>query len=99
MKVFQIENPMWLSDIFVFMEFQFEKDKHVQTVYVKINHLNKIEEIGIDIVSRLHLQCTFEDFMKSERITKATRLQFSIINRIDKEYWWHIKNNLKNRII
>ena len=87
MEAFQINNPLWFSDTFVFMKYDF--DGHMSTVYVKLNNMNKIEEIGIDIISRLHVK-SMEDMMSIGPYTKATRLQYSIINRFGEEYWWSI---------
>lgn len=80
---------MWYADTFVFSYFE----EFGSYVYVKINHNNKIEEIGINLEVRMH-NTRFEDMDKQE----ATRLQKSIFNRIDEEYWWHIYNqHQKNR--
>ena len=44
MKIYEIHNPLFLSDIFVFGEIE-----SIGMCYIKVNHHNKIEEIGIDI--------------------------------------------------
>lgn len=79
--IYAVANPMWLADTFVFF---YMKD-FGSYVYVKINHRNKIEEIGVNLEARMHNR-RFEDMDKKE----ATRLQKSIINRIDNEYWYDL---------
>ena len=43
MRIFEIPNPLWLSDTFIFSEI-----KNIGSCYIKVNYRNKIEEIGID---------------------------------------------------
>lgn len=83
-KIYAVENPMWLADTFIFSYFE---DLGCY-VYVKVNHRNKIEEIGIDIEERMH-NTRVEDMKKRE----ATRLQKYIFNRIDIEYWCKVYND------
>ena len=86
MKVYQVPNPLWLSDTFIFME-----KKGLGTfVYVKVNCRNKIEEIGTDIEVRLYGK-TFDEIKQFDGFKEATPLYKSIINRIDDEYWWSLK--------
>lgn len=88
-KIYAVANPMWYADTFIF---SYMEDFGCY-VYVKVNHANKIEEIGINLEMRMH-NTKFEDMNKSE----ASRLQKSIFNRIGKEYWWGIYNDhQKNR--
>ena len=87
-KIYAVANPMWYADTFIFSYFE---DLGCY-VYVKINHRNKIEEIGIDIEVRMH-NTRVED-MKKEA---ATKLQKSIFNRIGHEYWFHLYNQHQMR--
>ena len=85
-KIYQLPNPLWLADTFIFSE----EDKDVWC-YIKINHRNKIEEIGSDISYRLH-GIKIEDII--DRASEATKLQRSIYNRIDEEYWWYVRKDV-----
>ena len=83
-KTYQVKNPLWLSDTFVFRE------TGIGTVYVKVNHRHKIEEIGVGIEKRLHGR-TMDEIRKLYGFREATRLNRSILNRIGDEYWYAIK--------
>lgn len=85
-KIYAVANPMWYADTFIF---SYLEDLRCY-VFVKINHRNKIEEIGINIEVRMH-NTRVEDMKKKE----ATRLQKSIFNRIGGEYWCHLYNHQK----
>lgn len=89
-KIYAVANPMWYADTFIF---SYLKDLGCYA-FVKINHNNKIEEIGIDIEVRMH-NTRVEDMKKKE----ATRLQKSIFNRIGGEYWCKLyKDRQRNSI-
>ena len=85
MKAYQVPNPLWLSDTFIFMEHR----EIGNFVYVKVNCHNKIEEIGIDIKVRLH-GMTFDKIKQLYGFKEATPLYKSIINRIGDEYWYQL---------
>lgn len=89
-KIYAVANPMWYADTFIFSYFEYLGCY----VYVKINHNNKIEEIGIDIEVRMH-NTRVEDMKKRE----ATRLQKSIFNRIGHEYWCKLYNDRQRNSI
>ena len=55
-KIYAVANPMWYADTFIF---SYMKDFGCY-VYVKVNHANKIEEIGINLEKRMH-NTRFED--------------------------------------
>ena len=88
-EVYEIPNPFWLSDIFIFKE-----HKELGTIYVKVNCHNKIEEIGLDIENRMH-NMKLEDIKSSQYCKPATILHKSILNRIGDEYWYGIRNMLR----
>lgn len=85
MKTYQVPNPLWLSDVFIF-----KKKKDIGTVYVKVNCQNRIEEIGIDIERRLH-HLPMDKIFGLWGFKEAKPLYKSILNRIDDEYWRGIK--------
>ena len=82
-KIYAVSNPLWYADTFIF---SYMEDFRCY-VYVKVNHINKIEEFGINLEMRMH-NTKFEDMNKTE----ASRLQKSIFNRIGKEYWRKLYN-------
>lgn len=81
-KIYSTPNPLWWGDTFIF---SYNED-YCCYVYVKVNSRNKIEEIGIDLESRMH-NTKFADMNYK---TDANRLQKSIFNRIGEEYWRHV---------
>ena len=94
MKTYAIKNPYWLADTFIF-----RRHGYFGSVWVKINHKNKIEEIGCDFPSRFCCgDYTLKEIECSEHCKEATKLQQSILNRIDDEYFaklQKVKNNDK----
>lgn len=84
-KIYQIANPMWLSDTFVFKE-----RKELGTVYIKVNYKGNIEEIGVDIRKRMH----FRDDVIS-KAKEASKTNKAKLNTIWDEYWWHVHNEAK----
>ena len=85
-KIYAVANPMWYADTFIF---SYMEDFGCY-VYVKVNNVNKIEEIGINLEKRMNYT-RFEDIDKTE----ASRLQKSIFNIIGEEYWWGLYNQSK----
>ena len=82
-RIYAVSNPIWCADTFIF---SYMEDFGCY-VYAKVNHVNKIEELGINLEMRMH-NTKFEDMNKTE----ASRLHKSIFNRIGKEYWWKLYN-------
>lgn len=85
MNIYEIDNPYFLADTFVFGEIFF-KNK-IYYCYVKVNCWNKIEEIGTDIEERLFGICIDKIIEKS---MEATKLHKSIFRRFDQEYWYKL---------
>lgn len=69
MEIYEIENPFWLSDIFIF-----EYIDKVGYCYVKVNYQDKIEEIGINISKRMHNQSIANIFLKAKKLQITTSL-------------------------
>lgn len=85
-NILAVKNPMWLSDTFVFAYCE-ELSSYL---YVKVNHLDKIEEIGVDIEKRMHgtpigKMCTKE----------PTKEQVDAFRCIGAEYWHKIFKDFK----
>ena len=90
-EIYQRCNLAWYADTFIFKYLQI--DDIMTTVYVKINHKNKIEEIGTDVAGRMHCdRSSFEELKKLKYTEPATKLQKNIINRIGKEYWCSLRH-------
>lgn len=84
MRIFEIQNPLWLSDTFIFSEI-----KDIGFCYIKVNYRNKIEEIGIDFSGRFHHRA-IEDIVNDKNCIEASKLHRSIFNRIGMEYWYRL---------
>ena len=89
-EIYAYPNPCWLADTFIFRERTFHG--MTATTWGKITSRNKIEEIGVNLIERCHGR------LKGEWIKEATKLQKSILNRIDDEYWSRLFNNLKDKM-
>ena len=83
MNIYEIDNPCFLADTFIFGEIA-SKDK-IYHCYVKVNRRNKIEEIGTEIQKRFFGNLPIEKIIEKSR--EATKLRKSIFRRFDKEYW------------
>lgn len=85
--IYEVENPFFLSDIFVFQKKHF---RHyivgdIDTIcFIKLNHANKIEEIGFDFSSRFHLK-------KDKKYKKATPLHKIPFLLIGDEMWLNVR--------
>lgn len=81
--IYEVENPFFLSDIFVFQKKHF---RHcivgdIDTIcFIKLNYANKIEEIGFDFSSRFHLE-------RDKKYKKATPLHKIPFLLIGDEMW------------
>lgn len=82
-EIYEIENPYFLSDTFVFQKKHFKHfiDGDIETVcFIKLNRDNKIEEIGFDFSSRFNLE-------KDKQYKKATPLHKIPFLLIGDEMW------------
>ena len=83
--IYEVRNPLWLSDTFIFCYKHFD-DVFLAgdvdaTLYIKVNANNKIEEIGTDFVNR------FNSSIKKEDIKEASEIHKVIFSAIGDEYW------------
>ncbi len=84
--IYEIENPLFLSDIFVFQKKHFSHFIYgdIDTVcFIKLNRSNKIEEMGLDSSSRFHLE-------KDKTYKRATPLHKIPFLLIDDEMWLNL---------
>lgn len=90
----EVENPFFPSDIFVFQKKHF---KHwifgdIDTIcFIKLNHENKIEEMGFDFSSRFRL------YEKDGVYKKATPLHKIPFLLIGDEMWLNMLNTRKEK--
>ena len=81
--IYEVENPCFISDIFVFQKKHFNHFIYgdIETIcFIKLNNMNKIEEIGFDFFSRFHLE-------KDKTYKKATALHKIPFLLIGDEMW------------
>jgi len=81
--IYEVENPLFHSDIFVFQKKHFNHFIYgdIDTVcFIKLNHMNKIEEIGFDFSSRFNLE-------KDKTYKQATPLHKIPFLLISDEMW------------
>ena len=83
-KIYQIENPLWLADTFIFSE------NEIGICFIKINSQRQIEEIGTDFVRRFHYS-TFEELKSNPKCKRATIANKKLFLSIGDEYWWYVK--------
>lgn len=81
-RVYAIKNPLFLADTFVF-----KKHPKYVSVYIKLSG-GKIEEIGTDIVSRMHYNCATDEII--ERSQEPSEIQKTLLEHISDEYFAHI---------
>lgn len=86
---YSVPNPYFLSDRFVYAY-----HKKLGTVYVKLNGSKEIEEIGVDIVKRMH-NTPLDRIKELLGFREANELEQAIIERIGEEYWNRVHKNNK----
>jgi hypothetical protein len=88
-EIYEVENPCWLSDTFVFCKKHYNDVFLVGEVdsvfYIKVNHHNQVEEIGTDFESRF--SCDYYSLLERKDVKKATNLHKIMFTLIGSEYW------------
>lgn len=79
MEIYEIDNPLFLSGVFVFGEID-----GVGMCYIRVNICDQIEEIGVDIQKRMNNK-PIKDIMESSRQADEDRKR--VFNSISPEYW------------
>jgi hypothetical protein len=87
-KAFQISNPCFLSDTFIFKEKTFKIDgkKEVSTVYITVNRDGKIEGIRTMLEKRLYRDLSV--LMDSSNLKEASKRDAMLLDSIDDEMWY-----------
>lgn len=80
MKIYQVKNPFFLSDTFVFCK------KEDSVLYIKVNYFNQIEEIGNDFSQRFHFS-DYEALLQRKDVEPATALHKILFSVIGNEYF------------
>ena len=86
---YSVSNPYFLSDRFVYAH-----HKKLGTVYIKLNCFEEIEEIGVDIVKRMH-NTPLDKIKELRGCREANELEQFLIEHIGEEYWQRIYKNSK----
>jgi hypothetical protein len=87
-KTFQISNPCFLSDTFIFKEKTFKIDgkKEVSTVYITVNRDGKIEGIRTMLEKRLYRDLSV--LMDSSNLKEASKRDAMLLDSIGDEMWY-----------
>lgn len=93
MNIYEIDNPCFLTDTFIFGEILFQRRSF--HCFVKVNCYNKVEEIGTKMEERLFGNWTIDKIIEKSR--EATKLHKSIFKRFDTEYWYKLINSDLNK--
>lgn len=91
-KIYEIANPYWLSDTFVFAKKRMNGMELV--CYIKVNHDDKIEEIGCDFEGRFH-NAKYDEVITREKCIEATQGHKMRFNVIDDEHWLSVYDMYK----
>jgi hypothetical protein len=81
---YSVPNPYFLSDKFVYTH-----HKELGTVYIKLNCAEEIEEIGINIVKRMH-NTPLDKIKELRGYREANEIEQTLIKHISEEYWHHV---------
>ena len=80
LDIYEVQNPYFLADTFVFCK------KEDSILYIKVNDLNQIEEIGNDFERRFHFS-NYDALLQRKDVKPATALHKIIFSIIGNEYW------------
>ena len=79
---YSVPNPYFLGDRFVYAH-----HRDLGTVYIKLNGSEEIEEIGVDIVKRMH-NTPLEKIRELYGFREANGIEQTLIEHIGEEYWY-----------
>ena len=84
--IYEIDNPCFLADTFIFTKI-IDRDYRLygETIFVKVNSNNKIEEIGRCIEGRLCFGVEYEELIKKAKL--ASKKHISSLKKIDMQFY------------
>ena len=98
-EIYEVENPYWLSDTFVFCKKHYNDVFLVGEVdlvcYIKVNARNQIEEIGIDFERRFRQD--LNAILKRDDVKQSTNLHAIMFTLIGDEYWLKLFRERKEK--
>ena len=81
-RIYEIDNPCFLADTFIFTKIIDRNYRlYGETIFIKVNSRNKIEEIGKCIEERLIGGVEYEELIKKAKL--ASRKHISSLKKID----------------
>jgi hypothetical protein len=98
-EIYEVENPCWLSDTFVFCKRHYNDVFLVGELdlvcYIKVNAHNQIEEIGCDFEKRFGLDLA--TILKRNDVKRSTNLHAIMFTLIGDEYWLKLFRERKEK--
>lgn len=98
-EIYEVENPYWLSDTFVFCKKHYNDVFLVGEVdlvcYIKVNAHNQIEEIGVNFERRFGQD--LNAILKRGDVKQSTNLHAIMFTLIGDEYWLKLFRERKEK--
>ena len=98
-KIYEVENPYWLSDTFVFCKRHYNDVFLVGELdlvcYIKVNAHNQIEEIGTNFERRFRQD--LNAILKRDDVKRSTNLHAIMFTLIGDEYWLKLFRERKEK--
>ena len=98
-EIYEVENPYWLSDTFVFCKRHYNDVFLVGELdllcYIKVNANNQIEEIGCDFERRFGQDLNV--ILKRDDVKWSTNLHAIMFKIIGDEYWMKLFRERKEK--
>ena len=84
--IYEMDNPCFLADTFIFTKI-IDRDYRLygETIFVKVNSSNKIEEIGRCIEERLIGDIEYEELIKKAKL--ASEKHIASLKKIDMQFY------------
>lgn len=98
-EIYEVENPYWLSDTFVFCKRHYNDVFLVGELdlvcYIKVNAHNQIEEIGTNFEQRFGQD--LNAILKRDDVKHSTNLHAIMFTLIGDEYWLKLFRERKEK--
>ena len=98
-EIYEVENPYWLSDTFVFCKRHYKDVFLVGELdlvcYIKVNAHNQIEEIGCDFERRFRQD--LNAILKRDDVKRSANLHAIMFTLIGDEYWLKLFRERKEK--